>query len=155
MRSLACMMALLACAAVCAGEKEAEKPKQEEVDLKGWCEVQFHLPICLPEAIPNDRPALQDGAKALKEFMGLPSPVQTVSRNPECCLWIELYRYGGRGYILLVARNGIRITAGDEASLNECVDYIKKNLKRVGERMYLPGGFTTTYKMRDAGAPQK
>lgn len=116
---------------------------------QGFCAEQHDRVLLSPQTViflpatpekDKDFAELEQCANALRIEFKLPNEAQRAKYNPECCIWLELWRADSKGYIIRIHNKGVVITAGSIEEMREAVSRLKKNAIVTPEGISLPRG---------------
>jgi hypothetical protein len=129
---------LSALAIACFGATQAEEESTQ------W---NSSLPVAISS---KSSTGLKEEARNLKEMIRSQSGILESNVNPVCAFWIELWAPSEKvesGFIIQIESSGARISASDLTQLKKAIQYLKHNLIVKDEKVYLPKGIFTTYKV--------
>lgn len=130
---------------VAGAERQADK-QSDAAKLVSW-----PLPVCIArDADAEIKRIAEDLATRL---FNQPS-VMTMSRNPVCCLWLEVTRWtpnpGVPGYVINLQGGGGWVQASDVEQLKLAVEQLKKSVVMKDGMPHLPLGLRTNYPLAPA-----
>ena len=138
MKNIIMTTMLLGISAQCIGGEK------ENLEKAGYMECTQFLFACLDKL---HRPEVVDAARDLNKLMGRDAAPMLADRNPGCCLRVEVFGEYGRGYTFeFNTPYGARLTAGSAEDLKAAVEFLKRKMKHVDGKKYLPRGVFTTFK---------
>lgn len=130
---------------------QAQDTSQPQEELVKWV-----LPVMCSSDASN---AVKSSCNDLSKVLGRGGSGQHADVNPMCCFWIEVWRPSEEcqsGFLIQIEKNGARLTASDESSLNDGIAYLRKIVSSKDGDTFLPVGMISSFPIKSVkSAPVK